>query len=62
MCWPLQIVMLFDSCRLRRHDPHNPQIGPTYARHLEFGRVQSLRTSPNLQLVAHHEKLVNRLH
>ena len=61
-CLLLQSEMRSDSYLLRRLDQHNRPTNRAYVRHLEFDRVRSLRTSPNLQLVAHREMREIRLH
>ena len=58
----LQNEMRSDSCLLRHLDLHNQQTNRACARHLEFGRVRFLRTSPNLQLAVHHEMRANHWH
>ena len=58
----LQSEMQSHSYLLRHRDQHNRQTNPTCVRHLEFDRVQSLRTSPNLRPITHHEKRVSRWH
>ena len=55
-------MMLFDSCLLHHHGRHSQRIDPTYARHLEFGRVRSLHTFPSLQPIEHHEMRESHWH
>ena len=62
MCWLLQSEMRSDSYLLRHLDRHNQLISRACVRHLEFDRVRSLRTSPNLQRAVHLEMREIRLH